>query len=396
MASIEILIVDDDALVLESVKLLLKKSGYRVYSAANGREALNILQKRQIPIMLTDLKMPKMTGIELLRKAKEVNPDICIIMMTAYATVETAVEAMKLGAYDYITKPFSSDELKLLLKRAREALTLRKENQALKQEVSSQEDSFRFVANHPAIKRIVELLDRVKDSNATILLSGETGTGKEVIARYAHYTSNRRNSPFITVNCAALPANLLESELFGHEKGSFTGAVQRRLGKFELANNGTLLLDEISEMDIGLQAKLLRALQEGEFDRVGGSQTISVDVRVIATTNRDLEEEVKSGRFRQDLFFRLSIIPIELPPLRNRKEDIPLLVRLFIDKYSKGPSVKLRQLSPEAMDVLINYEWPGNIRELENYIQRLCLLSDNAKILPDDLIGLKGISWAGV
>lgn len=382
-----ILIVDDDELVLESLKMVLKEAGYKVKAVSLPEKALSVFDRYSIDLVITDLKMPNISGIELLKKIRQKAPDCPVIMMTAYATVETAVEAMKQGAVDYIMKPFSADELELIVKRAIKEKEIKEENLRLKEIVKSvtRGGDNLFVGEHPKIKELKCLIEKIALTDATVLIMGESGTGKELVAKMIHSLSPRQNGPYIRMNCAAIPEGLIESELFGFERGAFTGAVQPRRGKFELANGGTILLDEIGEMPINLQAKLLRVLQEKEIDRLGG-RTIPIDVRVIATTNRDLAKEVKEGRFREDLFYRLSVFPIYIPALRDRRDDIPLLVRHFLSIYSRKIGKEIEGVGKKAMQMLLNYDWPGNVRELENCMYRAVILANGPTIKEEDIL----------
>ncbi|MGE5609850.1 MAG: sigma-54-dependent transcriptional regulator [Bacillota bacterium] len=369
----KILIVDDQEMMRDSLAATLAREGHEVVAANDGPVAVTRLNATKFDLMVTDLKMPKMTGIELLQEAKRLRPEMPVVMMTAYATVNTAVEAMKLGAYDYIQKPFDGEEIKLLVERTLEHNRLIRENQALRT-MAEMLAPRPMVGNSAVMTEIRQRIDQVAKSNATVLVSGGSGTGKEVVARLIHAQSERRDRPMLAVNCAALSENLLESELFGHEKGAFTGADRMRRGRFELADGGTLLLDEISEIPPGLQAKLLRVLQESQFERVGSSLTQQVDVRVIATTNRNLQAAVAEGKFRQDLYYRLNVVPIELPPLKNRLEDIPELCRHFLHQIAKRDKAAFRHIEPEAIRVMQRYDWPGNVRELQNIVERACVL----------------------
>jgi two-component system response regulator HydG len=368
-----ILIADDQEMMRDSLAATLAREGHEVVAAGDGPVAVSKLQAGRFELLISDLKMPKMTGIELLVEAKKLRPDMPVVMMTAFATVQTAVEAMKLGAYDYIQKPFDGDEIKILIDRTLEHSRLKLENQALRSmaEVNTPRP---MIGNSDVMQEVRKKMEMIAKSNATVLVRGESGTGKEVVARAIHMASPRRERPMLAVNCAALSENLLESELFGHEKGAFTGADRLRRGRFELADGGTLLLDEISEIPPGLQAKLLRVLQENQFERVGSSLTQQVDVRVIATTNRNLEEEVSAGKFRQDLYYRLNVVPIELPALRNRLEDVPELARHFLHLVAKREKDAFKHIEPEAIRVLQRYSWPGNVRELQNIIERAIVL----------------------
>jgi DNA-binding NtrC family response regulator len=369
----KILIVDDQEMMRDSLAATMAREGHEVVACTDGPLAVTRLGGGKFDLMITDLKMPKMTGIELLQEAKRLRPEMPVVLMTAFATVSTAVDAMKLGAYDYIQKPFDGDEIKLLVERTLEHNRLRLENQALRSMTE-------FAAPRPLIgtsgvmTEVRQRVELVAKSNATVLVCGESGTGKEVVARLVHTSSERRERPMLAVNCAALSENLLESELFGHEKGAFTGADRMRRGRFELADGGTLLLDEISEIAPSLQAKLLRVLQENEFERVGSSLTQQVDVRVVATTNRNLAKAVEEGKFRQDLYYRLNVVPIELPPLRNRAEDVPELCRHFLHQIAKRDKSVFRHIEAEAVRLLQRYDWPGNVRELQNIIERACVL----------------------
>jgi DNA-binding NtrC family response regulator len=369
----KILVVDDQDMMRDSLAATLVREGHEVIAATDGAAAVTRLNGGKFDLMITDLKMPKMTGIELLAEAKKLRPEMPVVLMTAFATVNTAVEAMKLGAYDYIQKPFDGDEIKHLVDRTLEHNRLIRENQALRSmaEVASPRP---LIGSGEAMAEVKKKIDLVARSNATVLIRGESGTGKEVVARAIHNASDRKDRPMLAVNCAALSESLLESELFGHEKGAFTGADRMRRGRFELADGGTLLLDEISEIAPALQAKLLRVLQENAFERVGSSLTQSVDVRVIATTNRDLEDAVEEGKFRQDLFYRLNVVPIELPPLRERVEDIPELCRHFLHNVAKREQNAFRHIEPEAIRALQKYPWPGNVRELQNIMERATVL----------------------
>jgi len=375
-----ILIVDDQDMMRDSLAATLAREGHEVTAANDGPVAVTRLSSARFDLMITDLKMPKMTGIELLQEAKRIRPEMPVVMMTAYATVNTAVEAMKAGAYDYIQKPFDGEEIKLLVERTLEHNRLRIENQALRSmaEVLAPKP---LVGASPIMSEIKQRIEQVAKSNVTVLVSGESGSGKEVVARAIHAASERRERPMLAVNCAALSENLLESELFGHEKGAFTGADRMRRGRFELADGGTLLLDEISEIAPGLQAKLLRVLQENAFERVGSSLTQQVDVRVIATTNRNLQAAVAEGKFRQDLYYRLNVVPIELPPLRQRLDDIPDLCRHFLHVISKRDKSAFRHIEGEAMRVLQRYDWPGNVRELQNILERACVLETEPGVI---------------
>ncbi len=375
-----ILICDDQEMMRDSLAGTLAREGHEVVAAADAAAALQRLSSQRFDLLITDLKMPKMSGIELLAEAKKIRPEMPVVLMTAYATVQTAVEAMKLGAYDYIQKPFDGDEIKLLVDRTLEHSRLIRENLALRTMVETNAPRPLIGSSEPMC-RIREQIERVARTSATVLVRGESGTGKELVARAIHQASDRRDKPFLAVNCAALSENLLESELFGHEKGSFTGADRLRRGRFELADGGTLLLDEISEIAPSLQAKLLRVLQESQFERVGSSTTQQVDVRVIATTNRDLEKCVEQGTFRGDLYYRLNVVPIELPPLRQRREDIPELARHFLHQIARRTNTPFRHIEPEALRLLQRYNWPGNVRELQNIVERATVLETEPALI---------------
>ena len=380
-----ILIVDDEKNYLLVLEALLAPEGYEIITTDKAEKGLNIIRNSDLDLVITDMKMPGMSGMDLLEATKKINPDLPVIMMTAYGTIEMAVEAMKKQAYDYITKPFQNEELKLTVKKALENYRLIKENRLLRKALS---DRFRYanmVGKSKPMLRIYDLIEKVADSKASVLITGPSGTGKELIAKAIHFSSPRKNGPFISINCGALTETLLESELFGHERGAFTGAIAMKKGRFELADGGTLFLDEVGDMPPSLQVKLLRVLQEMEFERVGGTKTIKVDVRVISASNRNIKEDVATGTFREDLFYRLNVIQIEVPPLKERRDDIPLLVKHFIDKYSKNEAREQIELHPEVWKAFYNYHWPGNVRELENVIERAVVLSNGGIITLDDL-----------
>jgi DNA-binding NtrC family response regulator len=369
----KILVVDDEEMMRDSLAANLASDEHDVVAAGDGAAALQRLSGTKFDLLISDLRMPKMGGLELLAEARKIRPEMPVVLMTAFASVQTAVEAMKKGAYDYIQKPFDGEEIKLLVDRTLEHSRLIRENQALRRMVETTGPR-PLIGSGEAMQEIKQKVELVANSNATVLIHGESGTGKEMVARAIHYASPRKDRPMLAVNCAALSENLLESELFGHEKGSFTGADKLRRGRFELADGGSILLDEISEIAPALQAKLLRVLQESSFERVGSSVTQQVDVRVIATTNRDLAKEVREGRFRQDLFYRLNVVPLELPPLRDRIEDVPELVRHFLHGIAKRETSAFRHVEPEAIRLLQKYSWPGNVRELQNIIERASVL----------------------
>ena len=386
-----ILIVDDEKNYLVVLEALLSPEGYEIMTSDKAQEALRLIQESDIDLLLTDMKMPGMTGMELMEEAKKIKPEVPVIMMTAYGTIEMAVEAMKKHAYDYITKPFQNEELKLTVKKALENYRLVKENRRLSEALSERYGYRNIVGKSKPMLKVYDLISKVAQSKASVLITGPSGTGKELIAKAIHYESPRKDRPFISVNCGALAETLLESELFGHEKGAFTGAIALKKGRFELADGGTLFLDEIGEMPPPLQVKLLRILQEMEFERVGGTKTIKVDVRVLSASNRNLKDDVAGGVFREDLFYRLNVIHIEVPPLRERIEDIRLLVAHFIDKY--GDQRKI-ELTPPVWEALYTYSWPGNVRELENVIERAVVLNSEGMIdlkdLPADITNSKG------
>jgi two-component system, NtrC family, response regulator HydG len=381
-----ILVADDQEMIRDSLASTLVREGHEVIAAGDGPAAVARLGNgTRFDLLITDLKMPKMTGIELLAEAKRLRPDMPVVLMTAFATVTTAVEAMKLGAYDYIQKPFDGDEIKLLVDRTLEHNRLIRENQALRT-MTEMNAARPMIGSSQVMLDVRKRIELTAQSSATALIRGESGTGKEVVARAIHAESERRERPMLAVNCAALSENLLESELFGHEKGAFTGADRLRRGRFELADGGSLLLDEISEIAPALQAKLLRVLQESVFERVGSSVSQQVDVRVIATTNRDLEKSVEEGKFRQDLFYRLNVVPVELPPLRQRLEDIPELCRHFLHGIAKRENKPFRHVESEAVRVMQRYNWPGNVRELQNIIERASVLETEPGVLRAALI----------
>lgn len=370
MGKERILVVDDEALMREYVEEALVRAEYQVETATSGTEGIQRLDKDTFDVVVTDLRMKPDDGMAVLDAVREKHPDTHVIIMTAYGTVEGAVEALKCGAADYILKPFSPEELELTVERAVERKRLERENDYLRSVVNESYDFSSMIGGSAAMQAVYDQVRRVADSRSTILIRGESGTGKELVARAVHHSSNRADRPFIKVNCAALSAGLLESELFGHEKGSFTGAHDRKIGRFELADGGTLLLDEISEISPELQPKLLRALQEREFERVGGTQPIQVDTRIICTSNRNLEESVENGEFREDLFFRLNVIPIHLPPLRERREDIAALMDYFLERFSQENGREIDGYTRDARDAFMQYEWPGNVRELQNAVER--------------------------
>lgn len=382
-----ILIVDDEKNYLVVLEALLLPEGYEVLTADNGHDALRMVQEADLDLVITDMKMSGMDGMALLEECKKVKPELPVIMMTAYGTIEMAVEAMKKNAYDYITKPFQNEELKLTIRKALETHRLVKENRLLREALSERFKYANMVGKSKPMVRIYELIEKVSPSRTSILITGPSGTGKELVAKAIHYTSPRKNRPFVSINCGALTETLLESELFGHERGAFTGAVAMKKGRFELADGGTLFLDEVGEMSPSLQVKLLRVLEEMEFERVGGTNSIRVDVRIISASNRDLKADVANGEFREDLFYRLNVIHIELPPLQERTDDIPLLVKHFIDKHNQneGKNNNRIELSPEAWKAFYTYTWPGNVRELENVIERAVVLNSSGIITLDDL-----------
>ena len=373
-----ILVVDDKEVVRDGVGLTLARSGHGVCPASDGASALEQLDKRKIDLVITDLSMPGMDGLELLHAIRERDEHMPVILMTAYGSIEKAVEAMRAGAWDFVTKPFHGDELQLAVSRALEHGAMRKENQTLRAAGQSEETD--MVASAPAMQNVVAQLEVIAEANADVLLTGESGVGKEVAAKWIHEHSPRKDGGFLAVNCAALPGPLLESELFGHEKGAFTGAAERRLGRFELADGGTLLLDEIGELDLALQSKLLRVLQERTFERVGASRSIRTDVRVIAATNRDLLAEVRAGRFREDLLYRLNVLPVHLPPLRDRREDIIVLADRFLAAAARRDGRAVPSLAPDAQQALVSYDWPGNVRELRNICERAAVLCRSSEV----------------
>ena len=392
MTPVNILIVEDEKLIRWSLRERLEKEGYEVREAASGKEGLDALSAGECDLVLLDYRLPDQDGIEVLKAISRDFPDTLVIMMTAYSTVDSAVEAMKLGAYDYLNKPFNMDELVLTIEKALETTSLRREIKTLRREQQERFGSKQIIGSSPQMLEVFDLIEKVSMSDSTtVLLQGESGTGKDLVAKYIHYKSLRAGKPFMTITCSALPENLLESELFGHEKGAFTDAKARKVGLLELADNGTVFMDEIGDLPLSLQAKLLRFMEEKAFKRVGGVRDHFVDVRIIAATNKDLEEEVRAERFRGDLYYRLKVIPIYLPPLRDRKGDVPQLARLFIDGFNRDLKKNVRGVSAEAMELLVNYRWPGNVRELRNIIERAMLLGSGDEITPEDLpVELRG------
>lgn len=383
-----ILVVDDEPLVARSLSELLTLSGYAVSTAGSGKDALELLKDYTADIVISDIKMPEMDGIELLKKVKNAYPNTPVILITGYGSIESAVEAMKYGAYDYVTKPIADSEIRIVIERLINQRRLQEENIKLKEQLSAvQRERFHnIIGKNQKMQKIYSLIEAIINTRATVLIHGESGTGKRLIAHAIHkYNEHERGKPFVEVSCGALTETLLESELFGHVKGAFTGAIKDRMGRFELANGGTIFLDEIDAFSPALQVKLLRVLQEGEFERVGDTKTVKVDARVIAATNQGLQDLIKEGKFRKDLYYRLNIISIDLPPLRERKDDIPLLVEDFIKKHSRHASRKVESISDSAISILIDYDWPGNIRELENVIERAVILSKGSVINPEDL-----------
>ncbi len=380
-----ILVIEDKESMAQMLMQAIEAEGYRMTWAKEGREGLQKLKETKIDLVVTDLKVPYKGGMEILHAVKEYNPLIPVILMTAYGTIETAVKAVKEGAYDFLTKPFDPDHLLLLIAKALEKQRLVTENLILKEEFSHQLKFPKIVGKSVKIREVEEKVQKVSESKTTVLLQGESGTGKELFARAIHSLSPRRDGPFVAINCAAIPRDLLESELFGHERGAFTGAVERRLGKFELADHGTIFLDEIGDMDLSLQAKLLRVLEGDEFMHVGGTSKVKVDVRVVAASNKDLQSAIVDKSFREDLYYRLNVFPITIPPLRERKEDIPALVDHFMSYYCKELKKEIKTASPETMEILLNHIWTGNVRELQNCIERAVILSDGNVILPEHL-----------
>src|SRR5437763_7630436 len=379
-----ILIVDDEMVVRDSLGKWFTSEGYTSRPVGSGREALEVIQHAEFDIALLDIKMPGMDGIELQARLKDADPDLTVVIMTGYASVDTAVQALKRGAYDYITKPVDPDELSHLVANALEHKRARREVAMLRENLNEVAPGTEMIGTSPAMKKVVELIEMVAPTDATLLITGESGTGKEVVARSIHAASQRRYMPMVTLHCGALTETLLERELFGHEKGAFTGAQYRKKGKFEVADGGTVFLDEISDISLKTQTDLLRVLQEKDIVRVGGNQQIKVDFRAIAATNKNLESLVKSGSFRPDLYYRLHVFCIELPPLRDRREDIPLLVNHFLNKFCLATSRAVPAISAEALDILIRHDWPGNVRELENAVERALVVGRGTEVKPAD------------
>jgi two-component system response regulator PilR (NtrC family) len=393
----KILVMDDEPGLREFLEIMLKKQGYDVETASDGIEGLERLKGSTFDLIIVDIQMPRMNGIEFLREVKRNVFDIPVIMITAFASHETAIEAMKLGAYDYITKPFKIDEIKLVIAKALDKKKLESENRRLKRELEEKYGFGNIIGKSEPIKKVFDMIKRVSELNVNVLITGESGTGKELVARAIHYTGNRREHPFVPVNCGAIPENLMESELFGYKRGAFTGAVKDKIGLFEEADKGSIFLDEIGDLPLHMQVKLLRVIEDKSLRPLGGTESVPIDVRIIAATNRNLMDEVAKNRFREDLFYRLNVIVIHLPPLRERKEDISPLVLHFINKYSKEMKKEIEGISPRALEVLENYNYPGNVRELENIIARCVALETSNVIsletLPQHVIGTETIDF---
>jgi len=380
----QILVVDDEPNLRRVLTAQLERDGYDVHTAEDGAQALVVLGDHHIDLVITDLRMPKLDGMQLLRKVSALEDPMPVVMITAHGTVDTAVEALKTGAFDYITKPFDQDDVRTIVRKALRTQDL-SQTEASRPMAAAPDGGYGIIGTSQGLRDLFTLLDRVADTPTTVLVTGESGTGKELVARALHENSSRRDKAFIKVNCAAIPRDLMESELFGHERGAFTGAVGSKPGRFELASGGTLFLDEIGSIPVEMQVKLLRALQESEFERVGGVKTIRVDVRLVAATNSDLKKEIAAGTFREDLYYRLNVVPIRLPALRERSEDIPLLVDHFVKKFDARLNKHVSEIDPAALAVLSSYAWPGNIRELENVIERAVLFCDGSVLRPSDL-----------
>jgi DNA-binding NtrC family response regulator len=380
-----ILVVDDEKAQREILDTILQKEGYLIATVPGAREALERLGHEEFDLILTDLKMQGMSGMELLEKVLTVNPQQCVVMMTAHGTIDSAVEAMKKGAFDYLEKPLDREDLLITIQRALEHVTLLRENRVLHKKLEETQGIPNIIGDHPKIREVFRIINKIAPTNSTVLIYGESGTGKEMVARAIHDRSPRKNHPFFAINCAAIPDSLMESELFGHEKGSFTGASSREIGLFEAADGGTVFLDEIGEMNVAMQAKLLRAIQEKEIRRVGGKINVPVDVRIISATNKDLDAEIRRGGFREDLYYRLNVLRINLPPLRERGSDIAALAEFFVGKYGASAGLPLMGISKPALKLLMNYPWPGNVRQLESVIERGVLMAESPLIQPEDL-----------
>ena len=381
----KILVVDDEESIREFLEIMLRKEGYEITLAEDGLKAKELIKKKSFDMIISDLQMPNMTGIELLKYVRQDYPEMLFMMITAFGTTETAVEAMKMGAYDYLTKPFKIDEVRINISNALRSKNLEFENRSLKKELNKEFSFQNIIGNSPAMHYVFDLIKRVSQAPTNILVTGESGTGKEVIAKAIHYNGPLKDRPFVTINCGAIPENLMESEMFGHKKGSFTGAIADKLGLFEVADGGTLFLDEVGELPLSIQVKLLRALQERVVRRVGATEDTKVEVRIIAATNRNLEDMVQKSTFRQDLYYRLNVIHIKTPSLRERKEDIPLLAHFFLKKYNDKLHKNISSISTEAMENLKKYDYPGNVRELENMLERTVALEGGATVLPESL-----------
>ncbi|MBI4632588.1 MAG: sigma-54-dependent Fis family transcriptional regulator [Deltaproteobacteria bacterium] len=385
MKSGRILIADDDDLSRNNLAELLVATGYEVTAVADGQQAMDALVEDKYDLVVTDLRMPRVDGLELLKFLKEVSPEVVVIMITGYGTVDSAVNAMKLGAFDYITKPLKDDLVKLTVTRALSYAKLKEENIILRDSLKEKYGFGTMIGYSDCIRRVFETIEKVSSTDSTVIIYGESGTGKELVARAIHFNSNRKNFPLVPVNCGAIPEDLLESELFGHEKGAFTGAIRNRVGRFELAQGGTIFLDEIGDMSPALQVKVLRVIQEKQFERIGGVKTINADVRIITATNQNLEKAVQEKRFREDLFYRINVIPVHLPPLRERGADIPIMANHFLQKFNKLKNKNVTMIKPEAMDYFMRYPWPGNVRELENLIEMLVVMKEDGDIGVDDI-----------
>ena len=385
MSQAHVLVIDDDPAVRDVLQETLTQEGYAVSLAGDGAEGIQVAKETTVQIVVTDFQLPDIDGLEIIDRLTRLDAKIIPIMMTGFGTIETAVRAMKSGAFDFITKPFDPETVAVVVRKAVEFHRLRQENHLLRKAVRDQYRLEQLVGVSEPIRQVLDFVQKVADSDSTVLIQGESGTGKELVARMLHFNSLRKDRPLVPVNCGAIPENLLESELFGHEKGAFTGATHTRMGRFELANGGTIFLDEIGEMSLPLQVKILRVLQEREFERVGGNRTIQVDVRIIAATNQDLESLVEEKRFRHDLFYRLNVIPIVIPPLRERRSDIPLLIDHFLARFNQTKHTEISGIAPDALRLLTEYDWPGNIRELENMIERLVVLKKQGILAAADL-----------